>query len=86
MAANSKTMGTFVLTPHKVSVCILITIYAPPSQSAVPFPFSSIPQHNRLGLFLFSVTKVNMLATSPLPLLEFWCFCFSFIHSTQLDF
>ncbi|KAJ8627544.1 hypothetical protein MRB53_020851 [Persea americana] len=57
MAANSKTMGTFVLTPHKVSVCILITIYAPPSQSAVPFPFSSIPQHNRLGLFLFSVTK-----------------------------
>ncbi|XP_058071966.1 anaphase-promoting complex subunit 5 [Magnolia sinica] len=58
MERNTRVVGPpFALTPHKVSVCILVTIYAPPAQSAVPFPFSSIPQHNRLGLFLLSIIK-----------------------------
>ncbi|KAL5977007.1 hypothetical protein ACLOJK_021345 [Asimina triloba] len=58
MERNMKMVGTpFLLTPHKVSVCILITLYAPPGQSSVPFPFSSIAQVNRLGLFLLSITK-----------------------------
>ncbi|KAK6915189.1 Anaphase-promoting complex subunit 5 domain [Dillenia turbinata] len=49
--------GSFVLTPHKVSVCILLQIYAPPAQITVPFPFSSVSHHNSLGLFLFALTK-----------------------------
>ncbi|KAG9439045.1 hypothetical protein H6P81_019210 [Aristolochia fimbriata] len=57
MAESLNSIGSFALTPHKVSICILINIYAPPSQSAVPFPFSSVSQHNRLGLFLLAVTK-----------------------------
>ncbi|XP_068654610.1 anaphase-promoting complex subunit 5 [Aristolochia californica] len=57
MAGSVNSIGSFALTPHKVSICILINIYAPPSQSAIPFPFSSVSQHNRLGLFLLAVTK-----------------------------
>ncbi|RZC54226.1 hypothetical protein C5167_013081 [Papaver somniferum] len=49
--------GNFVLTPHKVSVCILLQIYVPPDQVSVPFPFTSVSQHNRLGLFLLALTK-----------------------------
>ncbi|KAL5731513.1 hypothetical protein ACHQM5_004234 [Ranunculus cassubicifolius] len=52
MAGNS-----FTLSPHKVSICILLQVYAPPAQVLVPFPFSSVAQHNRLGLFLLSLTK-----------------------------
>ncbi|XP_026406476.1 anaphase-promoting complex subunit 5-like isoform X1 [Papaver somniferum] len=49
--------GNFVLTPHKVSVCILLQIYVPPDQVSVPFPFTSVSQHNRLGLFLLALIK-----------------------------
>ncbi|PSS17623.1 Anaphase-promoting complex subunit like [Actinidia chinensis var. chinensis] len=49
--------GGFGLTPHKVSMCILLQIYAPPAQISVPFPFSSVSQHNRLALFLLALTK-----------------------------
>ncbi|KAK4275586.1 hypothetical protein QN277_018642 [Acacia crassicarpa] len=49
--------GAFAITPHKVSVCILLKIYAPPGLRAVPYPFISIAQHNRLGLFLLALTK-----------------------------
>ncbi|PIA37822.1 hypothetical protein AQUCO_03000392v1 [Aquilegia coerulea] len=52
-----KSIGTFAITPHKVSICILLQVYAPPAQVLVPFPFSSVSQHNRLGLFLLSLTK-----------------------------
>ncbi|KAF5189542.1 Anaphase-promoting complex subunit [Thalictrum thalictroides] len=52
-----KSIGGFVITPHKVSICILLQVYAPPAQVLVPFPFSSVSQHNRLGLFLLSLTK-----------------------------
>ncbi|KAM1461736.1 hypothetical protein ACFXTO_046878 [Malus domestica] len=57
MAGIVKPPGAFAVTPHKVSVCILLQIYAPPSQISVPFPFSTVSQHNRLGLFLLSLTK-----------------------------
>ncbi|KAK8953711.1 Anaphase-promoting complex subunit 5 [Platanthera guangdongensis] len=49
--------AVFDLTPHKVAVCQLIQLFAPPSQQTVPFPFESISQHNRLGLFIFSLTR-----------------------------
>ncbi|XP_042497861.1 anaphase-promoting complex subunit 5 [Macadamia integrifolia] len=57
MAGDLKPVGAFTITPHKVSVCILLQIYAPPAQASVPFPFSSVSQHNRLGLFLLALTK-----------------------------
>ncbi|TYK16330.1 anaphase-promoting complex subunit 5 isoform X2 [Cucumis melo var. makuwa] len=57
MAGIFKSQGGFAVTPHKVSVCILLQIYAPPAQISVPFPFSSVAQHNRLGLFLLALTK-----------------------------
>ncbi|XP_059656236.1 anaphase-promoting complex subunit 5 isoform X2 [Cornus florida] len=57
MAGILKPPGAFAITPHKVSVCILLQIYAPPAQISVPFPFSSVSQHNRLGLFLLALTK-----------------------------
>ncbi|XP_038680810.1 anaphase-promoting complex subunit 5 [Tripterygium wilfordii] len=49
--------GAFAMTPHKVSVCIMLQIYATPAQITVPFPFSSVAQHNRLGLYLLALTK-----------------------------
>ncbi|KAH9706045.1 Anaphase-promoting complex subunit 5 [Citrus sinensis] len=52
-----KPPGAFAVTPHKVSVCILIQMYAPPAMMSVPFPFSSVAQHNRFGLYLFALTK-----------------------------
>ncbi|XP_020528576.1 anaphase-promoting complex subunit 5 [Amborella trichopoda] len=57
MAGNPKSMAAFNLTPHKVSVCILIQLYSSPASGPVPFPFLTIPQHNRFGVFLFSLTK-----------------------------
>nr|XP_016488569.1 PREDICTED: anaphase-promoting complex subunit 5-like [Nicotiana tabacum] len=58
MAGISKAApGAFTITPHKLSICILIQVYAPPSQTSVPFPFSSVSQHNLLASFLLSLTK-----------------------------
>ncbi|EOA36043.1 hypothetical protein CARUB_v10008254mg [Capsella rubella] len=57
MAGLPRTAGAFAVTPHKISVCILLQIYAPSAQMSLPFPFSSVSQHNRLGLYLFSLTK-----------------------------
>ncbi|XP_016537856.1 anaphase-promoting complex subunit 5 isoform X1 [Capsicum annuum] len=57
MPGLSKAAGAFTITPHKLSICILIQVYAPPSQTSVPFPFSSVAQHNLLGSFLLSLTK-----------------------------
>ncbi|KAK9285753.1 hypothetical protein L1049_024953 [Liquidambar formosana] len=57
MAGIFKPPGAFAITPHKVSVCILLQIYAPPPQLSVTFPFSSVSHHNRLGLFLLALTK-----------------------------
>ncbi|CAN1193278.1 Anaphase-promoting complex subunit 5 [Linum perenne] len=53
--------GVFALTPHKVSVCILLQLYAPPAQAIPPSPFlfSSVSQHNRLGLYLLALTKAH---------------------------
>ncbi|XP_065850571.1 anaphase-promoting complex subunit 5 isoform X2 [Euphorbia lathyris] len=48
---------TFSLTPHKVSVCYLLQLYTNPTQVSSPFSFSSVSQHNRLGLYLLSLTK-----------------------------
>uniref|UniRef100_A0A0D9Y1J5 Anaphase-promoting complex subunit 5 n=1 Tax=Leersia perrieri TaxID=77586 RepID=A0A0D9Y1J5_9ORYZ len=50
------------LTPHKLAVCHLVQIFAPPPQAgvsapALPFPFESVSHHNRLGLFLFALTR-----------------------------
>lgn len=59
MTGILKQPGAFAITPHKVSLCILLKIYAPPAQISVPFPFSSVSQHNRLGLFLLALTKVQ---------------------------
>ncbi|CAN7039364.1 unnamed protein product [Brassica oleracea var. botrytis] len=57
MAGLTRTAGAFAVTPHKISVCILLQLYAPSAQMSLPFPFSSISQHNRLGLYLLSLTK-----------------------------
>ncbi|KAK4437463.1 Anaphase-promoting complex subunit [Sesamum alatum] len=57
MAAISKPPASFAITPHKLSICVLVQVYAPPSQISIPFPFSSVSQHNRLGIFLLSLTK-----------------------------
>ncbi|KAK4578002.1 hypothetical protein RGQ29_028224 [Quercus rubra] len=57
MAGIVKPPGEFSITPHKVSVCILLQIYAPSVQISLPFPFASVAQHNRLGLFLLALTK-----------------------------
>ncbi|CAL4890778.1 unnamed protein product [Urochloa decumbens] len=49
------------LTPHKVAVCHLVQVFAPPAQAGgdvvPPFPFESVAHHNRLGLFLFTLTR-----------------------------
>jgi hypothetical protein len=51
------------LTPHKIAVCHLVQVFAPPAQaggdSVPPFPFESVAHHNRLGLFLFMLTRVR---------------------------
>ncbi|KAE8654930.1 Anaphase-promoting complex subunit 5 [Hibiscus syriacus] len=57
MAGAVKAPGVFAITPHKVSVCILVHSYASPSQISVPFPFSSVSQHSRLGLYLLALAK-----------------------------
>ncbi|XP_047941091.1 anaphase-promoting complex subunit 5 isoform X2 [Salvia hispanica] len=57
MTAVSKPPSSFAVTPHKLSICILVQVYAPPSQISIPFPFSSVSQHNCLGIFLISLTK-----------------------------
>ncbi|KAE8695230.1 Anaphase-promoting complex subunit 5 [Hibiscus syriacus] len=57
MAGAVKAPGAFAITPHKVSVCILVHTYDSPSQISVPFPFSSVSQHSRLGLYLLALTK-----------------------------
>ncbi|KHN38338.1 Anaphase-promoting complex subunit 5 [Glycine soja] len=62
MGGILKQPGAFAITPHKVSLCILLKIYAPPAQISVPFPFSSVAQHNRLGLFLLALTKLPALS------------------------
>lgn len=53
----SKPATSFTITPHKLSICILVQVYAPPPQISIPFPFSSVSQHNCLGIFLLSLTK-----------------------------
>lgn len=63
------------LTPHKMAVCHLVQVFAPPPQAGgdvvPPFPFESLAHHNRLGLFLFTLTRVRactracFLASSP---------------------
>ncbi|KAL8507455.1 hypothetical protein ACS0TY_018120 [Phlomoides rotata] len=57
MAAILKQPPSFAITPHKLSICVLVQVYAPPSQISIPFPFSSVSQHNHLGVFLLSLTK-----------------------------
>jgi len=64
MAGLTRTAGAFAVTPHKISVCILLQIYAPSAQMSLPFPFSSVAQHNRLGLYLLSLTKVSLFGFS----------------------
>lgn len=49
--------GVFDLTPHKIAICHLIQSFAPPAQQPVPFPFHSAADHNRLGLFVLSLTR-----------------------------
>nr|KAJ0185807.1 hypothetical protein LSAT_V11C900467260 [Lactuca sativa] len=58
MTGIVKPQSGFVITPHKVSICILLQVYAPSGQFSVPFPFASISQHNRLGSFLIALTKL----------------------------
>lgn len=59
MEGVMKERGPFEITPHKVSICILIHLHSPPALMSVPFPFSSVSQHNRFALFLLAVTKVR---------------------------
>ena len=58
------------LTPHKMAVCHLVQVFAPPAQAGgdvvPPFPFESLAHHNRLGLFLFTLTQVRPRALASL--------------------
>ncbi|PKA57022.1 Anaphase-promoting complex subunit 5 [Apostasia shenzhenica] len=56
-SSKEGSFAVFDLTPHKIAVCHLIQLFAPLAQQVVPFPFESVSHHNRLGLFLFSLTK-----------------------------
>uniref|UniRef100_A0A803M268 Anaphase-promoting complex subunit 5 n=1 Tax=Chenopodium quinoa TaxID=63459 RepID=A0A803M268_CHEQI len=49
--------SSFTVTPHKVSVCILVQIYATPGPFFLPEPFSSVSHHNSFGLFLVALIK-----------------------------
>ncbi|KDP35516.1 hypothetical protein JCGZ_08954 [Jatropha curcas] len=49
--------ASFAITPHKVSVCIMLQMYAIPTETMPPFPFSSVAQHNRFGLYILSLVK-----------------------------
>ncbi|XP_078178031.1 anaphase-promoting complex subunit isoform X2 [Carex rostrata] len=49
--------AVYDLTPHKIALCQLIHVFAPPAQNLLPFPFQSVSHHNRLGLLLFSLTR-----------------------------
>jgi len=59
------------LTPYKIAVCHLVQAFAPPAQSGgdsvPPFPFESVAHHNRLGLFLFTLTRVRPYARLLVP-------------------
>ncbi|KAL6554441.1 hypothetical protein OROMI_020114 [Orobanche minor] len=57
MTSIPKPSATFAITPHRLSICVLVQVYAPPSQISIPFPFSSVSQHNRLGIFILSLIK-----------------------------
>ncbi|KAL6570503.1 hypothetical protein OROGR_000053 [Orobanche gracilis] len=57
MTSIPKPPATFAITPHRLSICVLVQVYAPPSQISIPFPFSSVSQHNRLGIFILSLIK-----------------------------
>ncbi|KAL6506801.1 hypothetical protein OROHE_022238 [Orobanche hederae] len=57
MTSIPKPSATFAITPHRLSICVLVQVYAPPSQISIPFPFSSVSQHNRLGIFILSLNK-----------------------------
>ncbi|GAB2285057.1 hypothetical protein Dimus_019513 [Dionaea muscipula] len=57
MAGIFKPQGSFAVTPHKVSVCVLIQLYGSPGQFFIPQLFASVSQHNRFGLFLLALTK-----------------------------
>ncbi|KAL8139906.1 hypothetical protein V2J09_005927 [Rumex salicifolius] len=58
MAGILMPQGPFAITPHKVSLCVLVQIYASPSPHFfLPEPFSSVSQHNRFGLFLLAQSK-----------------------------
>ncbi|XP_006650311.2 anaphase-promoting complex subunit 5 isoform X1 [Oryza brachyantha] len=61
-AAGAGAGALLELTPHKLAVCHLVQVFAPPPQAgvsapALPFPFESVAHHNRLGLFLFALTR-----------------------------
>ncbi|XP_021737684.1 anaphase-promoting complex subunit 5-like isoform X1 [Chenopodium quinoa] len=49
--------SSFTVTPHKVSVCILVQIYATPGPFFLPEIFSSVSHHNSFGLFLVALIK-----------------------------
>lgn len=65
MAGIFRPPVAFAVTPHKVSICILVQVYAQPAQITIPFPFSSVADHNRLGIFLFALTKVIVQSYVP---------------------
>jgi len=48
------------VTLHNMAVCHLVQVFAPPAQQqAPPFTFEFVAHHNRFGLFLFALTRVN---------------------------
>ncbi|KNA12941.1 hypothetical protein SOVF_121710 [Spinacia oleracea] len=49
--------NSFTVTPHKVSVCVLVQIYATPGPFFLPDPFSTVSHHNSFGLFLVALIK-----------------------------
>ncbi|CAO2834151.1 unnamed protein product [Amaranthus hypochondriacus] len=49
--------NSFTLTPHKVSVCMLIQMYAAPAIFHIPEHFSSISHHNSFAVFLVALIK-----------------------------
>ncbi|KAH7280279.1 hypothetical protein KP509_37G059300 [Ceratopteris richardii] len=54
-------MGTtgFVLTPHKLSMCILLQAYALPSSTSPPLPQLPLPTRHKFSLFVLQMIKAH---------------------------
>jgi hypothetical protein len=69
MAAGSGGNSSgFVLTPHKLAICMLTHAYASPASASPPFRALPADARRRLALFLLDHSKVSSILFFPLVL------------------